>query len=318
MRAQRGYAHHKEQTMAITAQQVKQLREMTGAGMMDCKKALEECGGNMDEAVTYLQKKGAAAAAKKAGRTAAEGLVQTWLSASGDTGVLVEVNCETDFVARNEQFLAFVDTIVKTIGDSSATSLDELMGATVAGGSKPVSEYTQEQIATIGEKIEVRRFERVSVSNGLVEAYLHAGGQIGVLVAVSNPKGVESGKVSEFARDVAMHVAAMKPPYLRPEEIPAHEAAAYEEILVARAQESGKPDSIIPKIVSGQMSKWRAESTLLNQPFVKDSDVTVGELQARLEGVAIERFLRFEVGEGIEKTEKNLADEVAEQLRAGK
>ncbi|MFU8803519.1 MAG: translation elongation factor Ts, partial [Bradymonadaceae bacterium] len=220
--------------MAISAQEVKQLREMTGAGMMDCKKALQETGGDMDEAVVYLQKKGSAAAQKKAGRTAAEGLVQTWLGDDGHEGVLAEINCETDFVARNEQFQAFVDTITQTIGVSKASSIEELMEVPVVSGDKLVSKYVQEQVATIGEKIDVRRFTRLKSAEGLVEAYIHAGGQIGVLVAVSNPKGVDREKVAEFARDVAMHVAAMKPPYLRPEEIPADAAAAYEEILVAR------------------------------------------------------------------------------------
>lgn len=305
--------------MAITAQQVKQLREMSGAGMMDCKKALQETGGDIDEALVFLQKKGSAAAAKKAGRTAAEGLVQTRLSDDGKEGVLAEINCETDFVARNDLFQGFVDTITDTINVSKASTIEELMEVKVVGEDKTVGAYAQEQVSTIGEKIDVRRFERLACANGLVEAYIHAGGQIGVLVAVSNPQGVDQGLVSEFARDVAMHVAAMKPPYLRPEEIPAEAAAAYEEILAARAKESGKPDAIIPKIISGQMSKWRAESTLLNQPFVKDSDVTVAQLQDRLEGVQIERFIRFEVGEGIEKKqEKSLSEEVAEQLRAGK
>ncbi|MBA2663697.1 MAG: elongation factor Ts [Bradymonadaceae bacterium] len=302
--------------MAISAQQVKQLREMTGAGMMDCKKALEETGGDMDGAVEILQKKGAAAAAKKAGRIAAEGMISTWLSADRTSGVMTEVNCETDFVARNDQFQAFVNTISRTIGESSVTTLEELEGLSAAGIGKSVTEFTGETINTIGEKISTRRFTRFTAENGLVADYIHAGGQIGVLVHVEGGGG---DKVDEFARDVAMHIAAMNPPYLTSDDIPADAQAYQERFFSERAKESGKPDAIIPKIVAGQLDKWRAESSLLNQPFVKDSDVTVGELQARLEGPRIVAFARFEVGEGIEKRqEKSLSEEVAEQLRGSK
>ena len=291
--------------MAITAQQVKQLREMTGAGMMDCKKALTEVDGDLDSAVEYLQKKGMAAAAKKAGRVAAEGLVAHWFNDAGTEAVMVEVNCETDFVARNEQFQEFVDTIVKTIGASKATTVDEVLQLDVNGVT--VDAYTKDSILTIGENIQIRRFTRVAEPEGSVAGYLHAGAQIGVLVCV---KG-ESGAANEFGRDIAMHIAAMNPTYLTPEDIDADERAKQEEIFAAIVKEEGKPEAIIPKIVAGKIGKWAREQSLMEQAFVKDSDLTVGQFQEKTGGVSIASFARFGVGDGIEKEETTLADEVA-------
>ncbi len=302
--------------MTITAQQVKELREITGAGMMDCKKALQETNGDLDAAIEILQKAGAAAAAKKAGRIAAEGLIGTWLSADKTSGAMAEINCETDFVARNEQFQSFVNTITTTIGESGVADVEALEGTNVTGMNKTVSEYTGEQIHTIGEKISTRRFVQFKATNGIVADYIHAGGQIGVLVHVEGGTGEE---VEGFARDVAMHVAAMNPPYLTADEIPADVRATRERLFTEAAEESGKPAAIIPKIVAGQVAKWCAESSLLNQPFVKESDITISQLQSRYEGVTIAGFARYEVGEGIErKQEKSLSEEVAEQLRSSK
>lgn len=299
--------------MAISAKDVKALRDISGAGIMDCKKALQETDGDIDEALTYLQKKGEAAADKKASRTAAEGLVATKINDDQSEAVLVEVNCETDFVSQNDQFQAYVDKIVATAALSEATTVDELLAATVVGEEKTVSDYTTEQIASIGENIKVRRIERYETDGGLIGGYVHAGGQIGVLVQVDGDGDAET--LDKLARDVAMHIAAMNPPYLRDEDIPAEDEAAQKEILVAQAKETGKPESIIEKIVTGKLKKWRAESALVSQPFVKDSDKTVGEFVDTIDGAELANFVRFEVGEGIEKEEKSLSEEVAEQLR---
>lgn len=302
--------------MTISAKDVKELRAISGAGIMDCKKALQETGGDIEEALVYLQKKGAAAAEKKATRTAAEGLVQTWVSEDQKTAVIVEVNCETDFVSKNEKFQAFVDEIAKTAGTSEAATVEELLEGPIAGGDKSVSDYVTEQIATIGENINIRRFVRYSVAEGLVGAYIHAGGQIGVLVQLDAPAEADREGLDELARDVAMHVAAMNPAYLNESDIPEADEQAQMNIYSAQALESGKPEAIIERIVSGQIAKWRAESTLVSQPFVKDSDLTVGDLVKRFDGASIASFTRYEVGAGIERgQEKSLSEEVAEQLR---
>jgi elongation factor Ts len=282
---------------------------------MDCKKALQETDGDIEEAFTFLQKKGSAASEKKASRTAAEGLVQTWLNDDQTEAVLVEVNCETDFVSQNDQFQDFVDKITETIGTSKASSIEELMDTQVVGTDKPVSEYTSLQVSTIGEKISTRRFVRYSVEEGLIGAYIHAGGQIGVLIQIDAPAGADRVELDEFARDVAMHIAAMNPAYLNESDIPEEDEAAQKEILVARAKESGKPDAIIERMVTGQLAKWRSETVLLSQPFVKDSDKTIGELTKEITGASIASFVRYEVGEGIETHAKSLSEEVAEQLR---
>ncbi len=302
--------------MAISAQDVKELRELSGAGIMDCKKALQETDGDLDEALSYLQKKGEAAAEKKASRTAAEGLVETWVGDDDASAVMVEVNCETDFVAQNDQFKAFVDNIGETIQASGASSIDELEEVTVVGGDKTVADYTTAQITEIGENINVRRFIRYKVDDGLVGAYVHAGGQIGVLVEVSLEGDADSDELKTFARDVAMHVAAMNPSYLRKEDISEEDEEAQREILRAQAEEMDKPESVIDKIVTGRLGKWRSENVLVEQPFVKDSDVSVGELADDIDGATLESFVRYEVGEGIEEEDgKSLSEEVAEQLR---
>lgn len=301
--------------MAISAKDVKALRELSGAGIMDCKKALQESEGNLDEALAYLQKKGTAAAEKKASRTAAEGLVKTWVSEDGKEAVLVEVNCETDFVTRNEKFQALVGVITETIAMSKASSMEELQDVQVVGTNKKVSDYIKEQVATIGENITVRRFVRYNVEEGLIGEYMHGGDQIGVLIQIDAPEATDREALDEYARDVAMHIAAMNPAYLNPADIPAEDEAAQKEILVARAKESGKPDAIIERMITGQLAKWRSETVLLSQPFVKDADLTVEELTKKFDGASIASFVRYEVGEGIEKEEKSLGEEVAAQLR---
>lgn len=300
--------------MSISAQEVKKLREMSGAGMMDCKKALQETNGDLEEALLYLQKKGSAAAAKKASRTAAEGRVQIWTNDDSTEAVMVEVNCETDFVSRNENFHAFVERIATTIGESGVDSVEALQDVTIAGGEKSVADYTTEQIATIGENIKVRRFVRYKVDAGVVGPYTHAGDQLGVLVQLDASGDADNEALLDVARDVAMHIAAMKPGYLHDSDIPAEDEAAHKEILAARAAETGKPAEIIERMLTGQIKKWRAESVLVSQAFVKDSDKTVGEF-VKSAGASIASFVRFEVGEGITKEEKSLSEEVAEQLR---
>lgn len=299
--------------MGISAKQVKELRDRTGAGMMDCKRALQETDGDMDAAIEHLEKKGVAAAKKKAGRVAAEGMVSAWVSEDASEAVLVEVNCETDFVTRNAQFQEFVQRVTEAIGRSSEAPEDGFQDrVTLADSDKTVAAYTTEQIASIGENMSVRRFARFNAEDGYVGTYIHAGDQIGVLVKCEVDEGAEG--VEDFARDVAMHAAAMNPPYLSADQIPAQEREAQERIFAEQMAEEGKPEKIIPKIVAGKINKWESEVSLLKQPFVKDSDITVAEHQAAVGGVKLVDFVRFEVGEGIEKVESDLAKEVAEQL----
>lgn len=292
--------------MSISAQDVKQLRDMTGAGMMDCKKALQENHGDMQAAVEWLQVKGISKAQKKASRVAAEGLIHFWLSGDQRQGVLVEVNCETDFVSRNEGFVAFVETVTRAIGESGQTDSEQLEQVQVAG--KSLADYTMEQITVIGENIKVRRVSRLEVSEGMVCAYLHTNSQIGVLLQIEGRTGDD---VQQLGRDVAMHAAAMRPSYLSPDIISEEEAAKQAEIFGAMLVEEGKKEAMIPKIVEGKMRKWRNENSLLEQPYVKNPDITVSQYQQSVGGVSITAFARFEVGEGIEKQTGDFAAEVA-------
>ena len=296
--------------MTITASLVKQLRDMTGAGMMDCKKALVETDGDMDAAVEYLQVKGMAKAKKKAGRTAAQGLVDVWSNADGSAAALVEVNSETDFVARNDQFISFVADVATALGEAGVDSIEAAGDVTVGG--KDLNTAVQEQVATIGENIQVRRMVRFDADNGFVGSYIHHGSQVGVLVKVA---GEKNDTTEEFVRDIAMHVAAMKPAYLSPEDVSEEAAEKQAGIFHAQLLEEGKPEKIIPRIMEGKMKKWRNESSLLEQAFVKDTDLTVRQHQDAVGGVTLQGFVRFEVGEGIEKEEANLADEVAAALK---
>jgi elongation factor Ts len=296
--------------MAITAAQVKELRTRTGAGMMDCKRALQDMDGDMDAAIDQLLKKGMAKAAKKAGRIAAEGLVGVFVADDLSVATLVEVNSETDFVARNDAFINFVADVAKTAHEGGFTDIDAFKAFEVSAG-KTVDDWIKEQIAAIGENLNIRRVVRLGKPEAIVGSYIHAGAQIGVLVEVGI-KGADGDTAATFARDVAMHVAASSPLFLRTSDIPDADVAKQTEILTAQAQDSGKPADIIAKMVEGRVRKWKAEFTLLEQPFVKDPDVTISQHQKRTGGVELLRFVRFQVGEGIEKEEKSFADEVAE------
>lgn len=292
--------------MSISAKDVKALRDRTGAGMMDCKKALQANDGDFDASVDWLQKKSIIKSEKKADRVAAEGLIHIWANDDATAAVVLEVNCETDFVSRNDDFVGFVHKMADAIGESGISSLDEVNTVSIDG--RPIEEALNEKISTIGEKIELRRMMRYENAEGTIGHYIHAGGQIGVLTNVE-------GKDAGFARDVAMHTAAMKPSYLSPDEVDETLAAQQEDVFRVRLAEEGKPEKIIPRILQGQMAKWRNEHSLLEQPFVKNPDMSVRQHQENLGNVTIKSFFRLEVGEGIEKQESNLAAEVAEQLK---
>lgn len=296
--------------MSVSAQDVKKLRDLTSAGMMDCKKALQETDGDFDAAVEWLQVKGITKAQKKSDRVAAEGLVHIWQSEDGRAATLVEVNCETDFVARNEDFIKFVEALTQAIGQSGAGSVDELSGVTFEG--KSVEETLAARTATIGENLKLRRVARVSVDDGVLGVYIHAGSQIGVVTKVTGESGE---KAEQFARDIAMHAAAMKPSYLTPEDVTEEEVSKQTEIFEALVREEGKPEKMVPQIVAGKIRKWRNELALLEQPFVKNPELSVRKYQEEVGGVTLEAFVRFEVGEGVEKQESNLADEVAATLK---
>lgn len=298
--------------MGISAKEVKALRDRTGAGMMDCKRALAENDGDMDAAIEFLEKKGIAAAKKRSGRVAAEGLVRIWSNDDATEAVLVEINSETDFVSRNDQFQQFADTVTAAIGESNITSNEDIGSVPVNG--QTIETFTNETIASLGENITVRRFARVNTADGVVGTYIHAGDQLGVLVQVKVDEGADRDAIGDFSRDVAMHIAAMNPPYLTAAEIPETERESQKEVFAAQMAEEGKPENIIPKIVTGKIKKWESEISLLEQPFVKDTDQTIAQFQKSVGGAELTAFVRFEVGEGIEKDEVDFATEVAEQL----
>lgn len=287
--------------MTITASQVKELRQITGCGMMDCKKALAEANGDMEKASDILRTKGMAKAAKKAGRVAAEGIIALRISTDNRQAIILEVNSETDFVARDENFLNFVNMVADKALVEKATDVEALSA---------VEPVRQALIAKIGENINVRRVAFVqssAQSNGIVGAYLH-GTRIGVLVALNNGD-------ADLARDIAMHIAAAKPLVVSPEQIDQAVLAKEREIYRAQALESGKPDNIIDKMVEGRIKKYLDEVSLQGQPFVKNPDITIGRL-LKEKNAQVEQFVRFELGEGIEKKTENFADEVKAQVEA--
>lgn len=286
----------------ITAAMVKELRERTGAGMMDCKKALGETDGDMEKAVEYLREKGLAAAAKKAGRIAAEGIVAAKVEAGNKKAVLVEVNCETDFVAKTDEFKAFVDQIADAVLQGAPANMDELLQAKTGNGT--LGDLVTEKIAKIGENISVRRFELFTTSEGVVEAYIHGAGRIGVLVELSG-----SNNVLEVAKDVAMQVAASRPEYVTRDQVPAETVEKEKEILVAQAVNEGKPANIAEKMVAGRIEKFFKEICLVEQPFIKDPDMNVQKMLDQTQ-VKVSRFARFEMGEGLQKKENDFAAEV--------
>ena len=291
--------------MAITASQVKELRERTGAGMMECKRALVETDGDIDIAIENLRKSGLAKADKKASRVAAEGVVAISVSEEGSRGVMVEVNCETDFVAKGDEFVEFADQVAATALVNTPADVETLSAMTLVGGSATVELRRQELIAKLGENMTVRRFSMVDSEGGVVGYYSH-GGRIGVMTAIQGGDAV-------LEKDVSMHVAASRPVALSEADIPADVLEKEKEIFSAQALESGKPEAIVEKMVTGRMKKFVNEITLLGQPFVKDPDQSVAKLMDS-QSAKIVQFSRLEVGEGIEKKEENFADEVMAQV----
>ncbi len=290
----------------ITANMVKELREKTGAGMMDCKKVLTETDGDMEKAAELLRERGIAKAAKKSGRVAAEGLVSSYISDDKKVGAIVEVNAETDFVAKNEDFKSFVNDVAKIVAKTNPTDVESLLEGKYLETGKTVKEVLTDKIATIGENMTIRRFVRFE-SKGLVESYIHGDGKIAVLVDLS--KGD-----STTAKDVCMQIAAAKPEYVCESEVPEEVVNKEMEILKAQAMNEGKPAEIAEKMVKGRIGKFYGEICLLDQPFVKNPDQKVSEL-LKANNSEIVKFARFEKGEGIEKKEENFAEEVMKQLK---
>ena len=301
--------------MSISATMVRDLREKTSAGMLDCKKALEETKGDFEAAVEWLRKKGLASAAKKSDRLASEGVVVS--ASKAGSAALLEVNSETDFVAKNDMFKAFVKTVVEHVNTSTPADVNALLEAS-AGGAK-IGDTLKDVIAKIGENIVIRRFERYE-SKGLVHTYIHGDGKIGVLVDVETSKPT-ADEVRTFANDICLHIAAMNPLALRQEEVPADVVAKEKEILKAKAIEQGKKPEMLDKILEGQIRKFLAESCLLEQAFVKNPDIKVREYMAETgkkvgdAALTIKRFTRFELGEGLQKRANNFAEEVAAQTK---
>ncbi|GAA0365294.1 translation elongation factor Ts [Bacillus horti] len=295
--------------MAITASMVKELREKTGAGMMDCKKALTETDGDFEKAIEFLREKGLASAAKKADRIAAEGL--TAVEVDGNAAVLLELNCETDFVAKNEDFQAYVSGLAKHLLAKRPASVEEALEQQMVGTDSTVKEKLSALIAKIGENMNFRRFEIVEKADkDSFGAYVHMGGRISVLTVVENSTN------EDMAKDIAMHVAAINPRFLSTAQVSNEVIEQEREILTQQALNEGKPENIVQKMVEGRMQKFYSEVCLLEQPFVKDPDVTVAKLLKKEgDNVTISSFFRFELGEGIEKRQENFAEEVMSQVK---
>ncbi|MCP4979728.1 MAG: elongation factor Ts [Gammaproteobacteria bacterium] len=290
--------------MAITASLVKELRERTGSGMMECKKALVETDGDIEAAAELMRKSGAAKADKKAGRVAADGAIKVLVSDDSKTAVILEINSETDFVAKDDNFQAFADGVLATVAGQKPDSV-EALSAMSLGTGQTVEEARQALIAKVGENIQIRRFELIQ-SDVSIASYLH-GARIGVLI--------DSSAEPDMARDIAMHVAAANPQFVDQDSIPAAFVEKEKSILIAQAESSGKPAEIIEKMIQGRLDKFLAEVTLLGQPFVKDPEQKVAQLLASA-GASISRFIRYEVGEGIDKKVEDFAAEVASQLNS--
>lgn len=292
--------------MAISAKLVKELREKTGAGMMDCKKALTETDGDIDKAIDLLREKGMAKAAKKADRIAAEGLTQ--IKVEGNNAVIVEVNSETDFVAKNEGFIELIETLAHHLLSQKPASVEEAMEQTLEGHGQTIADYINAAIAKIGEKISLRRFQIMEKTDGdTFGAYLHMGGRIGVLA-------LYEGENEEAAKDVAMHIAAINPRYLSADQISPEVIEHEKEILKQQAMNEGKPEKIVEKMVEGRLNKFYQEVSLVEQDFVKDPDRKVKKYLAD-NGLSIKAFVRYEVGEGMEKRADNFAEEVQAQMK---
>ena len=289
---------------SITAGMVKELRERTGLGMMDCKKALSDADGNMEKAIEDLRKASGLKAAKKASRVAAEGVVMTKVAEDGNYGVIIEVNSETDFVARDDNFLSFAEQALLSSFEASQASVEELL-------EKGLEESRQALVQKIGENVNLRRLKRLNFENanqGIVESYVHNNSKIGVLISLT-------GGDEALAKDVAMHIAAASPMVVRPEDVPEEILTKESEIYSAQARESGKPEEIVEKMISGRLRKFVAEVSLLEQQFVKDPEIKICDLLKEV-GADVVQFVRYEVGEGIEKEEGDFAAEVAAQLNS--
>ena len=301
--------------MAFTAKDVQLLRERTGVGMMDCKKALESTDGDMDKAVEVLREKGLAAAAKKSGRIASEGMVYAYVDESALTGVVLEVNSETDFVAQNEGFQDFVKLVAQTVVKQNPTDVDALLNLTANGGSTVVS-LLHDKVLTIGENIKIRRFERLE---GDLITYVHGGGRIGVIVKFDTDVAEKPG-FKEYAKDIAMQIAAMNPRYLDKSEVPQDVVDQEKKVLTVQAMNEGKPQNIAEKIVIGRIGKFFKDICLVDQEFVKNAEQTVTnytEQAAKELGgkIKIVKFVRFEKGEGLAKREDNLAADIAAMMK---
>ena len=309
--------------MAITAAMVKELREMTGAGMMDCKKALTEADGNMEKAVEILREKGLAASAKKAGRIASEGMVEIFLSEDNKVGAIVEVNSETDFVAKNQVFRDYVAAVAKQAAESTAADMEAFFEEKWALDEQfTVKEALSQQVAVIGENLNIRRFERYTKAQaGKLVSYIHGGGRIGVMIELACEN--EADELVELGKNIAMQVAALNPKFIKESDVPAEFIAKETEILTVQAKNdpknAKKPDNIIAKMIEGRLKKELKEFCLVEQPYVKDTDMTVKQYidsVAKVVGAPIEisRIVRFETGEGMEKKEENFAEEVAKAM----
>ena len=292
----------------ISASMVKDLREKTGAGMMDCKKALTETNGDMEKAIEYLREKGITKAAKKSSRIAAEGLVLAYVSEDNKIGAAVEVNSETDFVAKNDEFRTFVQALAKQVALNNPADVEALLNEEyIEEAGKKVSEVLTDKVAKIGENMNIRRFVRFETTDGLVESYIHGNGKIAVLVNMKNAD-------NELAKDICMQVAAARPEFLDEASVPEERLAKEMEILKAQAMNEGKPAEIAEKMVQGRINKFYGEICLLEQEFVKDPDMKINKL-LESKGAKINNFARLEKGEGIEKVEENFAEEVAKQIK---
>lgn len=306
--------------MAVSAAQISELRKSTGAGMLDCKKALEETNGDFEQAVDFLRKKGLAAASKKAGRAATEGMVVAAVSEAGDKGVLLEVNSETDFVAKNDKFQSFVKDIANHILVANPASVEELFTQPYCGdSSKTIQTMLNEAISVIGENMQIRRFTSYQVPGaGAIGSYIHAGGKIGVMVEATcdNAAATKDPAFATFVKDVAMHAAAASPMYVQRSEVDADVLEREKDIYRSKARETGKPENIIEKIIDGQVNKFYAEICLVEQQFVKDTDKTIQQLTAETgkalgTTITISRFTKYALGEGLEKKVDDFAAEVA-------
>ena len=306
---------------AVTASMVKELRERTSAGMMDCKKALVESDGDMEKAIEWLREKGLSQAAKKASRIAAEGAVAQYVNEDGSVGVIVEVNCETDFVAKTEQFMSFANGVAKHIALANPADVDTLLTQKyVDDESKTISDMISDATVAIGEKISIRRFERYETT-GVISTYIHLGGKVGVIVEVAaDPESRQNEEVKVFAHDLALQIAAARPEAVRREEVDVEKLNKEKEILRAQALNEGKPEKIVERMVEGRIEKYYKDVCLLEQLFVKDSEKTIKGLMAEIAKntnatLDIVRFARFERGEGIEKRKDDLAGEIAAMMK---